>query len=78
MRLRSLTDTQPSSSIHATVPPVLNCIVTPAMEPSGNLGPSLAHVSDETLDELTFFRRDGLVVEGWLEVLVVPFSALLR
>lgn len=77
MRLGSLADTQPSSSIHTTVPPVLDCIVTPAMESSGNFGPSLAHVSNEALDEFTFFGCNGLVVEGWFEVLVIPFPTLL-
>lgn len=77
VRLGPLTDAQPSSSIHAAVPPVLDCIVAPAMESSGNLGPSFAHVSNETFDEFTFFRCDGLVIKCWFEVLVIPFTALL-
>lgn len=78
MGFGSLTDTQPSPSIHATIPPVFNCIVTTTMETPSNFGPSLSHVSDETFDEFTFLRCDGLMVEGWLEVLVIPFSALFR
>lgn len=77
VRLGSLADAQASSSIHSTVPPVLDRIVTSAMKTPSNFGPSLAHVSDETFNKFTFFGCDGLVVERRLEILVVAFPALL-
>lgn len=67
-----------SSSIHTAVPPVLHGIVATAMQSTSNLGPSLAHLSHHHLDSDTFFGRDGIVIQVWLQVLVISLATLLR
>jgi len=63
-------------AVHATIPPVLDCVVTASVKLPGDICPPLAHLRDQTLDLKTFFGADGLVVERGLQVLVVPFSTL--
>jgi len=49
-------------AVLASVPPVLDSIVTAAMQTSCNLCPPLANLVNEDFYLGTFFRRDGLVV----------------
>jgi hypothetical protein len=51
------------SSVLATVPPVLDCVVAAAFESSCDFSPPLAHFGDHLLDQLTLIRRDGVVVQ---------------
>ena len=66
-----------SPTVHATIPPVLHCIVATPSEAPCNLGPPLAHLANHLLDNETFLWRDGLVVEIGLQVLVKALAALL-
>lgn len=66
-----------TTAIHAAIPPVFDGIVATAMQTARNLGPTLAHLGDHAFDLEAFFGTDGLVVEGWLEVLVITFATLL-
>lgn len=61
----------------AAVPPVLHCVVAASLEPPCDLSPPLAHLSDHLLDQLPLFRRDWVVVQRRLQILVVSLSALL-
>lgn len=65
------------SSVHATVPPVLDSVVTSASQSSRNLSPSLSHFGDHLLDQNAFLRSNGVMIEVWLEILVVSFATLL-
>ncbi len=64
-------------SVHATIPPVLDCIVAASRKPSRNLGPPLSHLADQPLNLTAFLHRDGIVDERRLEVLVESLPALL-
>lgn len=66
------------SAVLASIPPVLDGIVTAAVKPSCNLCPPLTDLVDENLNLGTLFGSDGLVIQGGLQVLVKSFSALLR
>ena len=66
-----------ASSIHPSVPPVFDGVVAATWETSRNLGPPLPHLLDQSLNQLTFFRRDGSVVESGLEVLMKALPTLL-
>lgn len=66
-----------ASPVHATIPPILDCVVAASSQTSGNLSPSLAHLGNHLLDHDTFLRSDGVMVEVGLEVLVISLSALL-
>lgn len=66
-----------SASVDTSVPPVLDGIIASSVELSCDLGPSLSHLLDQFFDDETFLRGDRVVVEVWLEVLVVSFAALL-
>ena len=66
-----------SSAVLAAVPPVLDGIVAATSQTSGDLGPALAHLGNHLLNHGTLFRADWLMVEVWLEVLVIPLTALL-
>jgi hypothetical protein len=65
-------------SVLTTVPPVLDCIVAASLQTSRNLSPPLAHLSDHLFDQLALVRRNGIMVQRRLKVLVVTFPALLR
>lgn len=67
----------PPAAVLTTIPPVLDGVVAAAMEAAGNLSPSLAHLGDHLLDHGALLGSDGVVVEVRLEVLVIPFPALL-
>lgn len=67
----------PLPPVLAAVPPVLHGVVAASVEPSGDLCPSLSHFVDHAFDLLPLFRRDGVVVQRRLEVLVISFPALL-
>ncbi len=64
-------------AVHATVPPVLHRIVTSASQASRNLSPPLAHFTHHLFDQHPFLRRDGIVAEIRLEVLVESLATLL-
>lgn len=66
-----------SSSVHASIPPVLYGVVASSSQSSRDLGPTLSHLGDHLLDHDTFLGGDGVVVEVRLQVLVVSLSALL-
>lgn len=66
-----------SSSVHASIPPVLYGVVASSSQSSRDLGPSLSHLGDHLLDHDTFLRGDRVMVEIRLQVLVVSLSALL-
>lgn len=65
------------SPVLATIPPVLHGVVAAAVELACDLGPLLAHLSDQALNDLALFGSNGLVVERGLEVLVEALAALL-
>ena len=67
---------QTSSSIHPAIPPVLDGVVAASIESSCDLGPSLAHLTDQFLDEATLLWTDWLMVQGRLEILMKALSAL--
>lgn len=66
-----------ATTVHASVPPILDGVVTAATKAAGNLGPSLAHLSDHLLNHLSLLGCDGVMVEIGLEILVVSLPALL-
>lgn len=68
----------PPSSIHTTVPPIFDSIVTPASQSTSNLGPAFAHLGNQLLDQNSLFGCDGLVVKIGFQILVKAFTALLR
>jgi hypothetical protein len=53
------------ASILATIPPVLDGIVAPAIETACNFGPAFPEVRDKSFDHETFLGCDGFVVECW-------------
>lgn len=65
------------AAVLIAVPPVLDGIVTPAVEMAGNLGPPLTMSGNQLLNFCAFQRCDGIVVKTGLEVLVIAFAALL-
>lgn len=65
------------SAILATVPPVLDGVVAAAVQSSGNLCPPLALLLDHALDESALLCRDGIMIQSWLQVLMVSLPALL-
>ena len=65
------------SAVLAAVPPVLDGVVAAALESACDLGPPLAHVGDQLLNQFALFLGDGVVVQRGLQVLVVSFAALL-
>jgi len=75
--LGGLAPVHPLSAILASVPPVLDGVVAAAVQSSGNLCPPLALLLDHALDEGALLRRDGIMVQCWLQVLVVSLPALL-
>lgn len=52
----------PLSPVHATVPPILDCIVASVAQSSCNLGPSLAHLLYQLFDHFTFLSGDGFMI----------------
>lgn len=50
-------------AVLSSIPPVLDGVVAAAFESPCDLGPPLAHLSDQLFDQFTFFGRDGLMVE---------------
>ena len=69
---------QALATIHPTVPPVLHGVVTSTGQSSSDLGPSLPNLGHLSLDILPFGLSDRGMVQRFLQVLVVPFPALLR
>lgn len=69
---------EPLPTVHAAVPPILDCVVAASMQSPCNLGPSLAHLSDHTLDEDALLWRDWVEVKRGLEVLMEALAALFR
>ena len=67
----------PFPAVHATIPPILHSIVTSASQASRNLSPPLAHLAHHLFDQHPFLRRDGIVAEVRLEVLVESLATLL-
>lgn len=65
------------ATVLTTIPPVLYCIVASPLEPTGNLCPSLAHFCDHLLDQLPLFGSDWIMVQRWLEILMVALTTLL-
>lgn len=66
-----------STAVHATIPPVLDGVVTSSSQAARDLCPTLAHLGHHLLDEDAFFRRDWVVVQIWLQVLVESLATLL-
>ena len=66
-----------TATVHSTVPPVLDGIVTAASQTTCDLGPALTHLGDHLLDENALLGSDGIMVEVRLEVLVETLAALL-
>jgi hypothetical protein len=66
-----------SSSIHSSVPPILDSIVTTASQSSGDLSPTFAHLGDHLLDQHSLLGRDRVMVQVRLQVLMKPFATLL-
>lgn len=68
----------PLSPVLAAVPPVLDGVVAAAItQPPGDLGPLLADFPHKLLDQVPLRLGDGIGVEAWPQVLVVPLPALL-
>jgi len=69
---------RPLASVLAAVPPVLDRVVAAAIaQPPGNFGPLLADFPYKLLDQVPLCLGDGIGVEAWPQILVVPFPALL-
>lgn len=69
---------RPLASVLAAVPPVLDGVVAAAItQPPGDLGPLLADFPHKLLDQVPLRLGDGIRVEAWSQVLVVPLPALL-
>jgi hypothetical protein len=66
-----------SSSVHPSIPPILDGIVAASTKSAGDLGPSLAHFRNHLLDHDAFLGSDGVMVEVGLQVLMISLSALL-
>lgn len=71
------TNDQASPSIHASIPPILHCIIAASVQSAGNLGPAFAHLAHELLDEYALLRTDWLMIERRFEILMESFAALL-
>ncbi|KAI9048927.1 hypothetical protein LZ554_006778 [Drepanopeziza brunnea f. sp. 'monogermtubi'] len=56
---------------------LLHGIVTAPVQSSRDLGPALPHPLDHLLNLQPFLRTDGRMIQRRLQVLVVPFPALL-
>jgi hypothetical protein len=65
------------SAIHASVPPVFDSVVTPVSQPPCDLGPPLPHVVHHPLYQLALLCRYGLMIQGWLQILMIALPALL-
>lgn len=66
-----------SSSIHASVPPVLHSIVATTSQSARDFGPALTHFGHHSLNLATLLVGDGIMVEVGFQVLMVALSALL-
>lgn len=64
-------------SILATIPPVLHRIVAASLESPCDLSPPLTHLGHHLLNHLSLIRRDRVVVQCRLQVLMISLSALL-
>jgi hypothetical protein len=67
----------PFPPVLASVPPVLDGIVAASIESARDLSPLLPHFRDHSLDGLSLFGRDRVVVQVRLEILMIAFPALL-
>ena len=65
------------ATVDASVPPVLDSVVTAIRHIASDLGPFPPEILDHILDEVTFFAGDGVVVQIGLEILIPSLSALL-
>lgn len=64
--------------VHAAIPPVLDSVVTSVTEPSRDLSPSFPHFLYKLFDHFAFLSGDRLMVQAWLEVLMISLTTLLR
>ena len=67
-----------SATIDPAVPPILHGVIATTGHPSSDLGPASTHIVHILLDPCTLFGRDGFMVEGRLQVLMIALSTLLR
>jgi hypothetical protein len=65
-------------SVDTPVPPVFDGIVAATPQAAGNISPSLPDFVDQLLDEFTFTRGDGVMIQRRLQVLVIPLATLFR
>jgi hypothetical protein len=64
-------------SAHASVTPVLDSIVAFGFLTALRSLPTSSHLIHHLLYQLAFLCRYRSMIQGWLEVLVIAFSALL-
>lgn len=69
---------QAPPSVHAAIPPVLDGVVTAAVESSRDLSPPLPNLGDQTFDEEAFLGTNRFVIQRRLQILMISLSTLLR
>lgn len=67
---------QPSPSVHASVVPVLDCVVAASWKTSGDVGPFLSQSLNQVFNVSSFLGSYWLVHQGWFKVLMVSLAAL--
>ena len=66
-----------SFSVHASVPPILDCVVAAVSQSASDFGPSLAHIFYHAFNHQALLGGNGLSIQRRLQVLVESFPALL-
>lgn len=66
-----------TSAIHTTIPPVLDGIVTSSYKAPCDFCPALSHLTDQSFNYFPFFGRDGIMIQGGFQVLMISLSTLL-
>ena len=67
---------QPSPPVHASVVPILDCVVTASWKTSCDVGPFLSQSVNQVFDVSSFLGSYWLVHQGWFKVLMVSLAAL--
>lgn len=63
--------------VFASVPPVLDGVVAAARNLTSDIGPTRSHLIVKFGNPLALLRRDGTMIQRWLQVLMPAFSTLL-
>ena len=65
-------------SIHASIPPVFDSIVTAIPKSSSNFCPATSHITHHPFNHFSFLVSDRVMIQRLFQILVVSFSTLLR